>query len=172
MSARDRAAAGDEEQPAATRRTDEEIFTRPGIRVRMYGRDHYLPILPRRPSREWRERFGSTLQTIWGGIKGLEQNANGTAQLFTIADEVLDAAAEMVAAYDRDGVLGGADEIDAKATDEEVWEAAKAIAGYVYPFGKDLARFPQLLETLLEATARSETSTDSQSEAGASAPSG
>lgn len=173
MSARDRAAAG-EETPAATRRTDEEVFTRPGIEVRMYGSTHYIPVLPRRASREWRERFQGTLRTIWGGVQGLEQNANGTAELFGIADSVLDAAAEMVAAYDRDGVLGGTEQIDARATDEEVWEAAKAIASYVYPFGKDLARFPQLLDTLLTATAtaQSATSTDSQSGDGGSAPDG
>lgn len=169
----DRAAADEPiELAAATRRTDEEVFTRAGIPVRMYGRDHYVPILPRRASREWRAQFRETLQTIWGGIQGLENNADGTAAVFRIADDVLDAAAEMLAGYDRDGILGGADELDAKATDQEIWEAAKVIAGYVYPFGKDLARFPQLLDTLLEATGRSATSTDSPSGDGVSAPDG
>lgn len=177
MSARDRAAAGDEEQPAATRRTDEEIFTRPGIQVRMYGRDHFLPVLPRRASREWRERFQTELNRLWGGIQAIDKGTGGgTVQMLGLADEVLDGAAEMVAAYDRDKVLGGPDEIDAKATDEEVWAAAKAIAGYVYPFGKDLARhLPTLLDTVIAAGAtatESANSTDSASDDGGSAPSG
>lgn len=171
MSARDRAAAGDE-KPAATRRTDEEIFTTPGIQVRMGGRDHYIPVLPRRPAREWRERFSAELKAIWGQVEGLEQNATGTAALFGISERILDGAWEMVTAYDRDHALGDHDDLEARVTDEEVWAAAKAIAGYVYPFARDLGRFPQLLETLLEATGRSATSTDSASDDGGSAPGG
>lgn len=176
MSATDRAAAGGQEPPAATRRTDEEVFSRPGIRIRMYGADHFIPVLPRRASREWRERFQGTLDGIWAGFKQIDKTSDGgTLQMLGLADDVLDAAAAMVAAYDRDGVLGGPDEIDAKGTDEEAWEAAKAIAGYVYPFAKDLAGYlPQLFDALtaVGTPAASESSTDSASDAGASAPGG
>lgn len=157
----------DETPPAEpVRRSDEQIFVRNGIPIQIGGATRYLPVLPRRATREWRERFQVELQAMWTGIQGLEGNASGTAALFDLAAGIGDRAFDLVVAYDRDEALGGVEYLEAHATDPEIWEAAKAIAGYVFPFAKDLGRFPTLLDQLLEVAGRSGSSTASPSTTG------
>ena len=159
-------AAADEQPPEKPRRTELEIVSRAGIPVIVGGREKRIPILPMGPTRAWRERLASEAGAQYGQLRSMSDLTSALATAGDLTDKLL----ELVLEYDRDATLGGREWLEEHATDAEVYEAFKAIASYVYPFARDLARAPALLEMLLDAAGRAgaqEPSTNSPSAPGA-----
>ena len=142
--------AADEQPPEQPRRTELEIVSRAGIPVVVGGREKRVPILPMGPTRRWRERLATEAGAQYGQLRNLSDLTTALAAAGDLTDKLL----ELVLAYDQDATLGGREWLEEHATDAEVYEAFKAIAGYVYPFARDLARAPALLEMLLDAAGR------------------
>lgn len=151
-------------------RTEAEIVSRAGIPVMVGGIEKRVPILPIKPTREWRTKMATTAAGRFGELRSLT-DLNSAAGA---AGEMTEIALELVLDYDREAALGGREWLEEHATDAEIYEAFKAIAGYAYPFTRDLPRAAAWLEVLQDAlrTAQgaSAASTNSPSPSGASAP--
>jgi hypothetical protein len=142
--------AAEEQPPEQPRRTELEIVSRAGIPVVVGGREKRVPILPMGPTRRWRERLATEAGAQYGQLRTMSDLTTALAAAGDLTDKLL----ELVLEYDQDATLGGREWLEEHATDAEVYEAFKAIAGYVYPFARDLARAPALLEMLLDAAGR------------------
>jgi hypothetical protein len=155
-----RSADAPEQLPERPRRSEQEIATRAGIPVVVGGIEKRIPVLPMGPTRAWRERLATAAGEQYGRMRSMSELTSALAMAGDLTEQLL----ELVLEYDRDATLGGREWLEEHATDGEIYEAWKAIAGHVYPFARDLARAPALLEMLLAAAGQA-------AEAGASEPS-
>lgn len=156
-------------QDEKPKRTELEIVSRAGIPVIVGGVEKRIPILPMGPTRRWRERLAEEAGAQYGQLRSMSDLTGALAAAGDLTDKLL----ELVLEYDREAALGGREWLEEHATDDEVYEAWKAIARHAYPFSRDLARTPALLEMLLDAAGRAgaaaepEPSTNSPSTNGA-----
>jgi hypothetical protein len=157
--------------PERPKRSEAEIVSRAGIPVMVGGLEKRIPVLPIGPTRRWREQLATTAAGRFGDLRNLADLSATAAAAGGVTDTLL----ELVLEYDREATLGGREWLEEHATDEELYEAFKAVAGQAYPFTRDLPRAAAWVEVLRDAAATaaaSAASTNSPSASGASAPPG
>lgn len=150
-------------------RSEGQITSRQ-LTVTVGGRDKRLRVLPIGPMREWKQALAEQAVELYGAFGGGEEVRDWEG-VKAMALGMTDTMLELLLQYDRESDLGGREWLEANATEEEVYDAFKAVAQLAFPFVKDLSRFPALLDLLLDTAAKAG-STNSPSPSGASAPTG
>jgi hypothetical protein len=113
-----------------------------------------VPVLRIRHAEEWRKRLEAKAAEVGGEL------FEGLGGLVEMTTTMMEAVIDLVAAYDRESVLGGIDRIKDSAFDQEVWDLFKQMVDCSYPFVDDVNRMTFLLG---KVTSGASTSSPSQS---------
>jgi hypothetical protein len=114
--------------------------------VKVAGVPRRLPVLPRKPAREWR--------ALWRERLVAEKSAEDIGQSFGEATELTgEMLLDMIVAYDRSGSLGTRDQIDETASDREIRALYDAICEEVFSPLVQAGLAPLMGMALLEAIA-------------------
>lgn len=112
------------------RRSAEDIFAG-RIRLVLDGESFDLPVRSRKANREWLAALDESFDALLESLESLDDETEVLSLLFGAGDQFLEA----LVGYDVEGILGSAQEIDARATDleiiaavMEVWRAAHPLA--------------------------------------------
>jgi hypothetical protein len=116
------------------------------LQVKVAGVTRRLPVLPRKPAREWR--------ALWRERLAAETSAEDIGRSFGEAAELTgDTLLDLIVAYDQTGSLGTRDELDATATDREIRAIYDAIAEEAFAPLVQAGLAPLLGMALIEAIA-------------------
>lgn len=126
-------------------RTEDQITTRAPIKIALGGKEYEVALLPIAGSRQWRKDAAALLATLpqYTKIDTDDAELFGEAMnalLFDMPDKVCDLFFQWAKDLDRDA-------IEAVATDLEMAEAFKAVAGVAFPL-------VQSVQTLVEKVAQ------------------
>lgn len=130
-------------------RPEDELFpagsSRPTVTVVLGGIPKRMLELPARANEEWKRELAEQVATRSASLRTLDS----TAAIAALFSGVTDVQAELIAAYDREGRMGGKDWILDNATASEIWTAFKGVLFAAFPFLSDAARAPNLVAELL-----------------------
>lgn len=100
------------------------------LRLRFGGVETEVPALPLRPARVWVAQLRERL----AGVAALSSDRD-TDVIWRLSDAMTDSAVDLIVAYDRDGVIGGADWLLDHATPREIKSALDTMREEALPFG-------------------------------------
>ena len=139
-----------------TERTEADAF-RSTITGTLGGLPISVPVLRIRFANDWRlllqERAGVVGKELYEGLDGI----------VALTSEITGAVLDLVAAYDRDGVLGGRQHIEDTAYDGEVWVLFRQMVDASYPFVDDFNRMVMLTKLVTSQPSTSESSPNGDS---------
>lgn len=99
------------------------------LRLRFGSVETEVPALPLRPAKKWVDLLAAKLAAIGASPTG------DSSALLRLANETVDAALDLIVAYDRDGVLGGREWLEDNATPWQIRSALEVMREAALPFG-------------------------------------
>lgn len=120
------------------------------LRLRLGGVEVQIPTLPIRPAHRWLEQLNAKLDDLAASVSDDERQQ----ALVRLATQTTDSAVDLIAGYDRAGVIaGGVEWLQEHATPREIHDALSVMREEAIPFGEEVTMMGLMVAAALRRAA-------------------